>query len=404
MITSLLVLALSAAPPQYYQGNTHTHTLWSDGDGAPEAVVAWYVTNGYDFLVLSDHNIMQVGEDWFPIAPGTRLTQEKVEGLREHFGPDWPDLSVHDGKEHMRLRTLAELKVQFEKPGAFLLVPGEEVTDRFEKHEIHINAINIDAVVQPQRGGSVQSTIQRNFDAIRAQGAKSGREVFAHLNHPNFVWSLTVEDVASLKGERFFEIYNGHRSVHNEGDSTRPSTEEMWDQALVLRLRDGAGDGELLYGVATDDAHSYGVDDGVSIPGRGWVMVRAAELSEEAIVLAMKAGEFYSSSGVSLKDVNRRDNVLTIEIDAEDGVEYTTEFIATRVNGEPGEVLATSKDLKPTFTFVGDELYIRARITSSKKHPRPYRLGDFEMAWTQPVRPDATLLKQNGETDDRTDK
>lgn len=374
-------------PPQYFRGNTHTHTLWSDGDGAPELVVAWYVANGYDFLVLSDHNIMQVGEDWFPIAPGTRLTVEKVEQLKEQFGPEWPELRERDGAHQMRLRTLVELKAQFEKPGEFLLMPGEEVTDRFDRHEVHINAVNIDEVVRPQRGGSVQQTIQRNLDAISAQGEKSGREVFAHLNHPNFGWSLTVEDVASLKGERFFEIYNGHRSVHNEGDATRPSTETMWDQALALRLRDGAGDGELLYGVATDDAHSYGVDDGVSIPGRGWVMVRAAELSEDAIVRAMKAGEFYASTGVTLKDVRYRGNVFSLEIDAKPGVEYTTEFIGMRSGGEPGEVLATSTALSPTFELDGCELYVRARITSTTKHPRPYRAGDFEMAWTQPVRP-----------------
>lgn len=387
MLAPLLIAVLFAAPPTYYRGNTHTHTLWSDGDGAPETVVAWYVLNGYNFLVLSDHNTMQHGEDWFPVKEGTRLPPAKVDAIKAQFGAAWPELRDDEHGQQMRLRTLGELKRKFEKPGAFLLVPGEEVTDRFMRHEIHINAVNIDEVVRPQHGSSVQSTIQRNFDAIEAQGKKSGREVFAHLNHPNFVWSLTVEDVASLKGERFFEIYNGHRSVHNEGDATRPSTESMWDQALALRLRDGAGDGEVLYGVATDDAHSYGVDDGVSIPGRGWVMVRATELSEDAIVKAMKAGDFYASTGVSLTRVEQEGNVFSIEIDGEPGVSYTTEFIGLRKDGLPGDVLATTTSLKPRYTMSGDELYVRARIASTTLHPRPYRAGDVEMAWTQPVRP-----------------
>jgi hypothetical protein len=32
-------LAARQAEPRWWKGNTHTHTLWSDGDGAPELVV-----------------------------------------------------------------------------------------------------------------------------------------------------------------------------------------------------------------------------------------------------------------------------------------------------------------------------------------------------------------------------
>jgi hypothetical protein len=33
----------------------------------------------------------------------------------------------------------------------------------------------------------------------------------------------------------------------------------------------------------------------------------------------------------------------------------------------------------------GDEIYVRARVTSSKVKENPYREGEFEMAWTQPL-------------------
>ena len=419
MITfAILFATLFFSPTQdqveWRRGNTHTHTLWSDGDASPEFAIEWYATNGYDFLVLTDHNILQVGEDWFPVKAGTRLESSDIDILKEMFGEDWPETRERDGQLEMRLRTLPELKAQFEKADGFLLIPGEEVTDRFLRHEIHINAINIDEVVAPQRGSSVQSTIQRNFDAIQERGRAGGREVFAHVNHPNFGWSLTVEDLASLKGERFFEIYNGHRSVFNEGDATRPSTEQLWDQALVLRLHDGMGDGELLYGVATDDSHNHGVSEGVSVPGRGWVMVRSKALTEDDIVRAMKAGSFYASSGVILKDVRRTGDVIEIEIDSVPGTEYLTEFIATRIldegPGPVGEVVARSTDTTATYALAGNELYVRARITSSTPHPRPYKAGDYEMAWTQPMRPlqsDATLgapasPAKQGETDDRS--
>ena len=43
---------------KWYRGNTHTHTLNSDGDSTPDEVVRWYREHGYQFLVLTDHNFL----------------------------------------------------------------------------------------------------------------------------------------------------------------------------------------------------------------------------------------------------------------------------------------------------------------------------------------------------------
>ncbi len=42
---------------RWLKGNTHTHTLESDGDSPPEVVARWYKSHGYNFLVISDHNV-----------------------------------------------------------------------------------------------------------------------------------------------------------------------------------------------------------------------------------------------------------------------------------------------------------------------------------------------------------
>ena len=47
-----------AAPGRWFKGNTHTHTVNSDGDSTPDEVVRWYREHGYNFLVLSDHNYL----------------------------------------------------------------------------------------------------------------------------------------------------------------------------------------------------------------------------------------------------------------------------------------------------------------------------------------------------------
>ncbi len=383
--------ATPEAAPVWLRGNTHTHTLWSDGDAPPETAIAWYVDHDYDFLVLSDHNLVQTGERWFDVSPDGRLTPAKVEAVSNRFGADFAEIREGEDGPQMRLRRLDELKTMFDRPGEFVLIPGEEVTSSFRLAEIHINAINVDEMLPPLKGESVQTTIQDNLDAIAAWGDANDRPVLAHLNHPNFRKSLSASNLAEMRGERFFEVYNGHRSVENERVGNRPSMEEMWDLALIARLHGGAGDGGPLYALATDDAHDHYEVDAVSIPGRGWIMVRSATHDPDDIVRAMRMGDFYASSGVELVDVRSDSTRMTIDIDAEAGVTYRTEFIgATREDDETtpiARVLATIDGDSATYDFQGDELYVRARVTSSRLHPRPYRKGDFKMAWTQPVLP-----------------
>lgn len=373
---------------RWYRGNTHTHTLWSDGDAAPEHAVDWYARNGYDFLVLSDHNILQQGERWFPVSEdgSRRLKPEELESLQARF-PDEVRVRVTDDGREMRLVTLAELKSRFEEPGEFLLVPGEEVTAHWSGPErnypVHVNALGIRDVIPPRGGDSVVELMNACVAAIQDHGAEHGVPVLAHLNHPNFGWGVSWEDLAQLRGDRFFEVYNGHRSVHNEGDGERPDTEAMWDLANRRRLLEL--DLPLLHGVATDDAHNYhGVK--TSIPGRGWVVVRAEELSQRALIAALRAGEFYASSGVELTDVSRGPEAYEVRIAAEEGVEYTTRFHGVHGDGDP-EVLHETRANPARYEYTGGELFVRATVVSSREHPRPYREGDRETAWTQPFAP-----------------
>ena len=378
------------AQPQWFKGNTHTHTYWSDGNAAPEHVIDWYVKHDYDFLVLSDHNILSQGEKWYPIGRDDwrPLRPEHVEDLEQRFGPDWVQThTTDDGTKEMRLKTLPELRAKFERAGEFIMIQGEEITDQFDRDPIHVNAINLQELIEPQGGDSVRDTIQRNIDAVIEQSRRFDRPMLAHLNHPNFGHALTPADVAAIKGERFFEVYNGHHSVRNHGDDNTPSMDQMWDIALTLRLTEY--DLGLLYGLATDDAHNHHGQGRTSQPGRGWVWVKADKLTPNAIVSALRAGDFYASTGVTLKDFGSSDRTLWLEIQPQEGVTYTTEFIGTRWRdgavSAVGEVLATSSELRPQYEMNGDELYVRARVTSSRTHPNPFAEGDMETAWVQPV-------------------
>jgi hypothetical protein len=212
-----------------------------------------------------------------------------------------------------------------------------------------------------------------------------------------------------VKGERFFEVYNGHPSVHNEGDTTHASLERMWD--IVLAWRIAKLDLPPMYGLAVDDSHHYHSHRvGKSNNGRGWVMVRCERLDPPSIIAAMEAGEFYASSGVSLSRIDRSGKTMSIEVEAVPGVTYSIRFIGTRkgfdatrspvlsAKGEPvratqrysdqiGETLAVVVGNRAQYTARGDELYVRAVVTSSQKIANPYRKGETAAAWIQPWQP-----------------
>ena len=117
-------------------------------------------------------------------------------------------------------------------------------------------------------------------------------------------------------------------------------------------------------------------------------MVRAEELTEAALISAMREGNFYSSSGVSISDFGIEKDRYWLQIDAQEGVTYETHFIGTRSDGveigPPGVVLGRSAELRPEYRFSGDELYVRALVVSSRLHPDPHSTGDYESAWLPP--------------------
>ena len=148
-----------------------------------------------------------------------------------------------------------------------------------------------------------------------------------------------------------------------------------------------------MYGLAVDDAHHYhGMDRSLANPGRGWIMVKADTLTPGAVIEAMEAGEFYASTGVILRDVRRTPDRLEVSIKPEHGIKYTTDFIGSKAgsNGAEasiGAVLASVEGTDAVYQLKGDEMYVRARVVSSKRKSNPNRPDETERAWTQPVIP-----------------
>ncbi|HSA55477.1 MAG TPA: CehA/McbA family metallohydrolase [Gemmatimonadaceae bacterium] len=338
LVAALVLLTGAGAGAQgpalrWYRGNTHTHTLNSDGDTPPDGVVRWYRERGYHFVVITDHEFIT------------------------DVGP---------------------LNALFGAAGRFLVISGQEVTQRVADsthperlRQAHLNALGVTRVVRPTgdrniaTGTTIAATYATNLPAIRAAGG------VPQVNHPNFRWSVPMDQMLALPDSTLFELWNGHPTVYNHGGAdsagvSMPSTEALWDSLL--------GRGRLLFGVADDDSHHFRPQDAenpdMARPGRGWVMVRADTLTSDAILRALARGDFYSSTGITLRDLQAGPREIRIEIAAAGDRRYLTEFI-----GHGGAVLAAVPGTRAQYRITGREGYVRARVTDSSGR----------RAWTQPV-------------------
>lgn len=334
LLAALTLLAPTArGQGRWFKGNTHAHSLNSDGDVPVDEVVRWYRTHGYQFTFITEH---------------------------EYF------------------TDVAPLNALFAGANRFLVIAGQEVTQRVADRahsggvrQAHVNALGTARLVLPAgekniaTGMTIAQTYARNGTAIRAAGG------IMQVNHPNFIWSVPLADMMDLPDSTLFEVWNGHPIVYNQGgtDSTGQvmlSTEARWDSVLSR--------GTLLFGVGDDDSHSYKPQDAenpdLARPGRAWIWVRADTLSPDAILRSLRRGDFYASSGVTLKELQVSPTEYRLEIMPAGDRRYLTEFI-----GQHGRVLASSTSLRPSYRIDGSEGYVRARISDSSGR----------MAWMQPV-------------------
>ncbi|MGI8617690.1 MAG: CehA/McbA family metallohydrolase [Gemmatimonadaceae bacterium] len=339
LVASIVLLAGAVAPPslqgqQWFRGNTHTHTSNSDGDSPPDSVVRWYREADYDFLFITDHE---------------------------------------------RITDVGPLNARWGAPGRFLVLAGEEVTQLVadaghpdRRRQAHVNGLGLQHVVTRlgergiADGISMRDAYARNIAEIRRAGG------IAQVNHPNFRWSVRLEDLTTLPDSTLFEIWNAHTGVNNLGgvDSMGravPSAEALWDSLLTR--------GKLLFGVADDDSHSFRPSDADSYaltrPGRAWIMARADTLTESAILGAIRRGDFYASTGVTLRELTTTGAALIVAVAPVADSRYTIEFI-----GAGGRVLATVYDRRAEYAIRGGEGYVRARVTDS----------NGRKAWTQATR------------------
>jgi hypothetical protein len=381
-----LGVSLAADGAQWWKGNLHTHSFWSDGNDFPEMIASAYKDRGYHFLAFTEHNILSRGRKWVRIGADDPVRLIALGKYWHRFGREWVETrgDLDEGTLEVRLKPFQETAALLNEPGRFLLLEGEEITDGAEDgNPIHMNVINQPDYIDPPGGDTVREVIADSLAAATEQEGANGQPVLFFVNHLNYHWGVKAADLTHDRSLRFIEVWNGVETDNDPGDEDHPSTDIIWDAANHNRItRKGW---PPVMGVAGDDAHDYHGFSQRARPFRAWVMVRADQLTPESILRAMREGDFYSTTGVTLEELAFDGQTLRVGIAADAGVTYTVRFIGGRKgDGEP-IIFREVKGTVASYELTGKELYVRAQITSDALTEVPSSEFSYQRAWTQPV-------------------
>ncbi|MDU4911169.1 hypothetical protein [Clostridium baratii] len=162
----------------------------------------------------------------------------------------------------------------------------------------------------------------------------------------------TYEELLKLDGYTGIEVFNNNVRMDCKG---RAVATDVWDKLLSA--------GKIVFGFANDDMHLF------SRVGGGYNMVLSEEKTIDGILNAIRRGSFYASFGIKVKNIEVKDNIISVE-NGDARVPYGFfKFI-----GKDGVTLKEEKGNKGTYEVKGDEGYVRIEV---------YR-EDGARAWLQP--------------------
>ena len=236
----------SAFSPEgkWFKGNIHSHTTVSDGTVDPEKQAADYRAMGYDFLSLTDHNVMlthsHLSSEDFLMLPGWERDiplEEKVKCIHVVglFPADTPDdTEVSRPKGDPAQMSMQDLLDQMRTENAFTVI-AHPLWSRMEPEEVR--ALN-------------------SFDAIEV--FNTGTERLCHAGRADVYWDMLLRE-----GKRVYAI----ACDDTHGKTARSDRFAGWvmvnapklDRASILKaLREGN-----YYATMGPTLHDVTIEDGV---------------------------------------------------------------------------------------------------------------------------------------------
>lgn len=236
-----------------YKVNMHSHSTISDGSFSPKELKHLYMEKGYHAVVFSDHR---------KCVPHTDLTDENFVAL-----------------------TGTELD--------FGYCDESGLTRKI----VHINAIAKDPNLTFEK-----VSMPLDYDLINEViGEMKEMGCFVTVNHPVFS-DMSTDDLLRLKGMDGVEIYNSIGTMFNNYSDDSAFYE------YFLRA------GGKAMPVAGDDCHMH-YEDGTPFEEyfQGFTVVKAPELTYNALVKGIAEGAHYASTGPMFKNLWLEGNMLHVQ-------------------------------------------------------------------------------------------
>ena len=235
------------------------------------------------------------------------------------------------------------------KDGSMLEISGVEYDtgNMIDSKVFHILGIGLDRPVFDKVDHNIPP--QKIIKAINDAGG------IAILAHP--CWSImNPDDIKKCKGIAGAEIFNTVSNMRF-GNGRRSDASHYFDI--------WADNGYLVRPFANDDCHMYTGEQTQS-----FIMVKAAELTREAIISSIKNGDFYASQGPQFKAVRRSGDTIAIECSGASKILFLSNCVwdSQRVQD------CTNGFARYTFTPV--DKYVRVELISE----------DGKMAWSAPIK------------------
>ena len=291
---------------QTYRASLHNHTFKNGiPTASPKVALSIYLLCKIQIVAITDHDRR--------LEPYCKHPSDKVPWRAQDWHHSYPDS---------------------------LLLPGFEAT--FPQN--HVNVLGLLPQEIPIKPG------ERGFIAAVQQ-----RDGFTVLNHPG-KWNHAPQHVLEdpeLSRCMAMEVYNGGQAASNPA---RAQASLLWDYLLSAGLK--------IFGLANSDCHDYDFTK-TSRPNSAWNVFWLEELSWQGVLVALKAGRFYATTGIELQDLVIDKKSIFIKAQ---GAEKISFF------GHRGKLLAEVYDSVAEYVVRGDEKYIRAEVE-----------GSSSKAWIQPV-------------------
>ena len=268
----------------FYKANLHAHTTMSDGAFTPEAVKELYKKLGYSVVAFTDHDIFLDSQH---LTDDTFLALNAVEYSSTCDGEDF--IKPQKSRRVCHFNAIAKDKTNLVQPIYHRTKYFNGKTPREAKDRVvfDLNVPDFEKRYSPE-------CINEMMRICKEKG------FFVTYNHPS--WSLErYPDYIQYKYIDAIEIYNGECIMCGY-----PNSSIEYDDFLRKGMK--------ISCVGGDDCHLLHADSPVHCDaGRAYTMIKAKELTYEAIIDAMVKGEMYASEGPEIYELYYEDEHIHIK-------------------------------------------------------------------------------------------